>query len=117
MIKMSQLVRNRLSASIIGISMILSPLIAYSQDLAQLKISGTEEGSYRTLLKKSGQVIWQADWSVMKTNKDNKEIIKITERGRGKYNDSPKDISWLKENLESGIGSPYVVMELLKFKP
>jgi len=96
-IKMSQLVRDRFFASIIGISLLLFPLIAYSQDLAQFKISATEEGSYRTLLKKSGKVIWQASWSVMKTNKDGKEIVRITEQGSGKYNDSPQNINWVME--------------------
>jgi len=79
---MSQLVKDRLSAIMIGTSLFLFPLIAYPQDLSQLKISASEEGSYRTLIKKSGKAIWQADWSVMKNNKDNKEIVRITERGR-----------------------------------
>jgi len=95
--KMLQLVRVRISLVIIGIVSILFPLIAYSQDLSQLKISATEEGAYRTLLKKSGKVIWKAHWSVNKTSKDGKDIIKITEMGNGKYNDSPQDISWIME--------------------
>jgi len=95
--KMLQLVKSRISSVIIGILLISFPLIAYSQDLSQLKISATEEGAYRTLLKKSGKVIWQASWSVNKTNKDGKDIVKITERGNGKYNDSSQDISWITE--------------------
>jgi len=95
--KMLRLARSRISLVITGILLILSPIIAYSQDLSQLKISATEEGAYRTLLKKSGKVIWQASWSVNKTNKNGKEIVKITERGSGKYNDSPQDITWVME--------------------
>jgi len=94
---MLQLARSGISLVITGILLILSPIIAYSQDLSQLKISATEEGAYRTLLKKSGKVIWQASWSVNKTHKDGKDIVKITERGKGKYNDSPQDVKWVME--------------------
>lgn len=87
----------RLPSVFICFFLLLSPCLIYAQDLSRLKISASEEGSYRTLLKKSRKVIWQASWSIRETTKDGKKIVKITEKGSGKYNDSAQDISWVME--------------------
>lgn len=106
---MLQLDKSRISLVIIGILLISFPLIVHSQDLLQLNIANHEEGIYRTLLKKSGKVIWQASWSVKKMVKDGKEIMKMSERGRGNYNNSSIDINWVVETRFVSQYNPFVL--------
>lgn len=65
---------------------------AIPADLSEADIGPHEEVAYRTLLKKTGEVIWQSNLSINKTSKDGNQIVKILERGRGRYNNSPVDM-------------------------
>ncbi|MBM3249197.1 MAG: DUF3108 domain-containing protein [Candidatus Omnitrophica bacterium] len=69
------------------------PVIGYAQ--LQFNIDGNEESTYRTILEKSGKVIWQAERSVIKRVEDGKEIVVVSESGHGKYNNSPEDMHWI----------------------
>lgn len=84
---------------IILLSIFLFPTSILAQDLSQLHIANHEKGSYRTLLKKSGKVIWQASWSINKINKNGKDIVNVTEKGSGKYNNSSENINWILESV------------------
>ncbi len=53
-----------------------------------------EKGSYRTLLKRSGEVLWQASWTVGTVQENGREIVRFEEEGSGRYNASPEDIRW-----------------------
>jgi hypothetical protein len=94
---MVQSVKSIICLVIIGIVSILFSARGYARDLSKFTIAATEEGAYRTLLKKTGEVIWQARWSVNKTSTDGRDIVKITEKGKGKYNDLPGAVSWIME--------------------
>ena len=70
----------------------LNSSIVYSQDLSGASFVNREEGKFRTLLKKTGEVLWQASWTIDKNKEE--EIIHMKEQGFGKYNGSKEDISW-----------------------
>jgi len=79
------------------LSLIFSTTGLFAQELSP-SIENHEEGSYRTLLKKSGRIIWQASWVINKETKNEKKVVTVTEKGHGYYNNSKKDIHWLMES-------------------
>jgi len=83
---------------VMGIFFILFPRIVYAQDFSQLQISATEKCVYQTINKKTGKVIWQAFRSVNKMEKDNLQIVTISEQGRGNYNNALEDLRWVVES-------------------
>lgn len=68
------------------------PFNVFSQGLSYSSVPAHEEGGYRTLLKKSGEYIWRADWSLDVNTSDESRPAELIENIYGKYNDSKDDI-------------------------
>jgi len=72
--------------------------LSFAQELSCPAVSNNEHGVYRTILKKSKQVIWQAEWSAHReAAKEGPGVIRINETGYGKYNDAQEPMSWKME--------------------
>ncbi len=98
---------------VLALFIFLLPITAFSKDLSVSWVAKHEEWSYRTLLKRTGKVIWQADLNMERMTKDNQAVVRMAEKGFGNYNNSPDAISWEMEAFFA-IENPPLFMEITR---
>lgn len=79
--------------------------MASAQELSRPPVADHEHGIYRTIIKKSKKIIWQAEWFLNKEileNQDNSikniTIVRVEESGYGKYKNAENPITWKMES-------------------